>query len=251
MAFKSITKYNEERKGNFFTLPNDNDSAHVVILYKSKDDVQVADAHYIKSANYNGYVHCCGAGCPACQKGIRVQTKLFIPLLNMDEGKVEFWDRSIYFESQLAKDVFQNFPNPSEFVFQITRHGEARSMDTKYAISATNSNKSNPIEKIRADYNISFPDAYSEVIKEVSSYELSTMLNQPSDFQQPTTEYTPQPRGSYQQPTFTSLPEATYVAPTPVEIPAPINNVPQPPTNIPEVASELDANDEGIDDVDF
>ena len=126
----------EERYGNMFLLRNDGDSADVIFLYQSIDDALVADVHYIKSSSYSGYVHCCGRGCPACAKGIRIQNKLFIPLYNISANEVQFFDRSIRFENVLNNAVFSRFPNPSEFVFRITRHGAAGSMDTTYDISA-------------------------------------------------------------------------------------------------------------------
>ena len=71
MAFKTMNDFNKERGyDNYFTLRNDGDTADVIILYRGVSDVLVADAHYIKSNDYTGYVHCCGRGCPACGKGI-------------------------------------------------------------------------------------------------------------------------------------------------------------------------------------
>mgnify|MGYP007065811507 CR=1 FL=1 len=84
MAFKSMKTYNDERYHGFFLLRNDGDFADVIFLYQNIEDVLVADVHYIKSAKKSGYVHCCGEGCPACAKGIRVQTKLFIPVYNSE-----------------------------------------------------------------------------------------------------------------------------------------------------------------------
>jgi len=108
MAFKTVKTYNEEKFGGLFLLRNDGDFADVVFLYQSIDDVLVADTHYIKSSEYTGYVHCCGSGCPACAKGIRVQTKLFIPLYNIQDHEIQFWDRTMRFEPQLNQDVFSN-----------------------------------------------------------------------------------------------------------------------------------------------
>ena len=69
MAFKTVESYNEARFGGFFLLRNDGDFADVVFMYRNKDDVLVADTHYVKGSDYSGYVHCCGRGCPACSKG--------------------------------------------------------------------------------------------------------------------------------------------------------------------------------------
>lgn len=177
MAFKKLKDYNEERFGGWFLLRDDGDYADVIFLYQSTDDVLVADTHYIKSSDYSGYVHCCGRGCPACNKNIRVQSKLFIPMFNITDKEVQFWDRSTRFEYQLMKDVFEKYPNPSEIVFRITRHGEAGSMDTRYEISARARNNIYSYEKLLSENSIAFPDGYSSICKEYTTDELYDVLN--------------------------------------------------------------------------
>lgn len=234
MAFKSMEQFNEERYGNFLTLPNDRDYADVIFLYQSKADVLMADVHYIKSAEYSGYAHCCGVGCPACAyptkdgKGIRVDSKLFIPLYNITANRIQFWDRSTRFDVQLANDVFSKFPNPSEYVFRITRHGEAFSRDTRYEIQAVGKNTSMPYAKILADFNITLPDYYSTVVKELSIAEMSSMLSSPSD-------------------ASAAVPRDAYVAPmtiTPPQFGTTFGQpVPEPAVSVPEVPAVPDLPD--------
>lgn len=209
MAFKTVKNYNEEKFGGLFLLRNDGDSADVIFLYRNEDDVLVADTHYIKSADYSGYVHCCGIGCPACQKGIRVQSKLFIPVFNITENKVQFWDRSMRFEPQLQKDVFENYPEPSNFVFRITRHGAAGSIDTTYQIQAVAKNTYKSYEAILAANGLKNPDYYEQICRDIPASKLSEMLNSsPSDVANPNlSEYTPMPRVTTSPISETSLPE--------------------------------------------
>ena len=63
MAFKSVEQFNDDRYHGLFRLVNDGDHADVIFLYQSIKDMLVAQAHYIKSADYSGYVHCCEQGC--------------------------------------------------------------------------------------------------------------------------------------------------------------------------------------------
>lgn len=139
---KTISQYNEERYANTFQLKNDHDQADVIILYESVDDVVVHDAHYIVSDDFNGYVECLGKqnGCPACHygdRGIRIQSKMFIPVYNVETGELLFWDRNVrFYNAQFESDVFRKYPNPSEYVWRITRHGETGSYDTRYSIVA-------------------------------------------------------------------------------------------------------------------
>ena len=238
MAFKSLTQYNEERFGDFFLLRNNNDTADVIFLYQSSADVLVADVHYIKSAEYSGYAHCCGQGCPACNygtNGIRTQSKLFIPLYNLTSGKIEFWDRSLKFEPQLTHDVFANYENPSEYVFRISRHGEANSIDTTYEIQAIGRNSSLPYAKILADHGVKFPDYYEHVCRDLSPMEMSNMLN--ANSAKPTSEYTytPTPRPAYTAPSFVEPSMDAIPVPEPVTIPVPTEYSNAAPASVADV----------------
>ena len=199
MAFKSIKAYNEERYGGFFLLRNDRDYADVIFLYRNEEDALVNSTHYIKSPDYSGYVECTGRGCPACAKNIRVQDKLFIPVYNIKDDEIQFWDRSTRFGDQLVRDVFSKYPNPSEYVFRITRIGAAGSIDTKYDIMAVGKNSQMPYDYILSKFHVTFPEYYSTVCKCASSNELSNMLNSNSTngngyTASPTQDYVPVPR---------------------------------------------------------
>lgn len=181
MAFKTVKSYNEEKFNGLFLLRNDGDYADVIFMYRNVDDVLVADTHYVKSADYSGYVHCCGRGCPACGKGIRVQTKLFIPMFNIMDNELQFWDRGIRFESQLEQDVFSKYPNPSEFVFRITRHGVAGDVNTTYEIVAIGKNTFKSYSQILSECNASFPEYYNNICKDWSCDKLHSVLSSTSD----------------------------------------------------------------------
>ena len=181
MAFKTVKSYNEEKFNGLFLLRNDGDYADVIFLYRNVDDVLVADSHYVKSADYSGYVHCCGRGCPACGKGIRVQTKLFIPMFNIMDNEIQFWDRGIRFESQLEQDVFSKYPNPSDFVFRITRHGAAGDVNTTYEIVAIGKNTFKSYSQILSEFNASFPEYYNNICKDWSCDKLHSVLSSTSD----------------------------------------------------------------------
>lgn len=170
MAFKSMTEYNEERYGNMFMLRNDGDSAEVIFMYPSKDDVMMVEAHYIKSDSYSGYTQCLGKRiCPACEQGIRIQNKLFIPIYIIDSDEILFWDRNTRFFQQLDSDVFSKFADPSEFVFRITRHGVAGDFNTRYEISAVAKNNVISYDDILKKLDVKFPDYYNTVCADWSA----------------------------------------------------------------------------------
>lgn len=182
MGFKTANQYEEEKYAGKFRLADDGDMADVIPLYQSKNDVLIADVHYIKSADYSGYVHCCGTGCPACSRGIRRQTKLFIPLYNVVENEIQFWDRTQKFLPQVHKDFFGNdrYPNPSEFVYRITRNGAAGDMATRYTIMVVGKNTTLPYDMILSNNKAVMPDYYEHICKEVDAGTLSTWIDSAS-----------------------------------------------------------------------
>lgn len=185
MGFKSMAEYTDERYGNWFRLQNDGDYADVIFMYRGTPDVMMADTHYIKADGYSGYVTCCGRGCPACARQIRIQPKLFIPLYvvevsspNSISGRIQFWDRTMRFQPQLLNDVFRGYPNPAEFVFRITRHGVAGDIATTYDIRAirNNTDPKTSYDAICSTFGAVFPDYYNTICKDVDQFELSQMM---------------------------------------------------------------------------
>ena len=234
MAFKSFSQYQADKNGEFFVLPNDKDYADVIFLYRNTEDVLVADVHYITSSTYKGYVHCCGTGCPACnygERGIRLDHKLFIPLYNIQKNKIEFWDRSTFFEQVLQKAVFASYPVPWQTVFRITRRGEAGSRDTKYDIVPIARNSSMTYDKILSDLGVTLPDHYSVICKEMSAAEMSAVLtSKPAASDLQDYGYVPIPRGE-------TAPEITVPTPqysAPPEVAPPIA-----PPEVAPVGSEM------------
>lgn len=255
MGFKSMAEYTDQKYGNWFRLQNDGDYADVILLYRDMRDVVMADCHYIRSDSYTGYVTCCGKNCPACGKGIRVQPKLFIPMYVVTtsvaggvQGRIQFWDRTTRFQAQLVNDVFRGYPNPSEFVFRITRHGVANDINTTYDIRAisNNSNPATSYDAICSAFGASFPDYYNTICKDVDQFELGSMMTSTGYGQSSGgtsgysgNNYGAAPRGGTTPPptpgggdvipgtgipyTGTSMPGVTLNAPEPDAVPDPTN----------------------------
>lgn len=182
MAFKTMEQYNGEKYNSKFILQNDKDVADVIFLYRSTKDVLIADTHYVKSADYSGYVHCNGRGCPACANGIRVQTKLFIPLYVLSingnpVNEIQFWDRTPRFEPQLQSDVFSKFPNPSEFVWRITRQGVSGDVNTRYHIMPAANNNVMSYDEILTAASAKMPDYYETICRDVDAVTLAGLIN--------------------------------------------------------------------------
>ncbi len=256
MAFKSVKEYNEERFGGLFLLRNHGDYADVVFLYRNLDDVLIADTHYIKSPDYSGYVHCCGRGCPACERKIRVQSKLFIPVYNITANEIQFWDRNVRFENQLSTDVFEKCPNPSDFVFRITRNGASGDINTTYNIQAVGKNTSASYQEILNEFNVKMPDYYENICKDISASQLLKMISSSSSrdsYSESLSSYQVTPRVSAQSnvPTkSTQIPDFSTVKEPNNEIPSytPVGSDMLPSDNDETALSD---SDEDIDNVVF
>ena len=208
MAFKSLTNFDSERYKGFFRLQNDNDYADVVFLYRGIQDVMVAECHYIKSVDYSGYVQCIGNGtnCPACQKGIRKNTEIFIPLYvinstdpSFNGPEIVFWDRTLTIQPQLQSDVFKNYPDPSKYVFRIIRHGVPRDRNTRYEIRAIQ-NSPYTYDQICARANIAFPAHYNTICRDVTPEEMTKMLADGGGTGEDSMGFQPIPRGGFNIP---------------------------------------------------
>lgn len=251
MGFKSIVDYNKDKNKNFFVLPDDGDTADVIFLYTSINDVLEADAHYIKSSEYSGYVHCLEKGCPACAKGIRIQPKVFIPMyvvsINGEStNEIQMWDRTPIMEAQLKSDIFNNFPNPSEYVFRVTRHGERGDRETRYEIQVVGKNTSLTRDAIlQASGFADYQSAFDLAIKELSVSEMQRMLSEPEADSTTPYQFTPTPRQSVESAVADmNVPE---VAMPSVEIPEmmtpPEDIIPVP------VSSDSDDSESGSGDI--
>jgi hypothetical protein len=183
MGFKSSTDYRKDKYDNMLVLPNHGDSVELIIMYQSYADVMLADVHYLKTDDFSGYVHCLGKGCPTCNyRGpnggqIRIQPKLFIPVYHIERDEIMFFDRSIKFESQLQTEVLNNYPNPSDYIFSLTRDGAAGSVDTKYAFVCKYNNTFKSYDEICKQFGITFPDYYSSICKSIDAATMSKMLS--------------------------------------------------------------------------
>jgi len=206
-GFKSSQNYRREKHGKMLVLSADRNYVEAIIMYKSAADIMVADTHYIRSDEYDGYVLCLGRGCPACNhvtpngnKGIRIQPKLFVPmyvlnkngepLLNSEgqplvddegnpkHGEIQFFDRSAKWEDLvLQPQVMTKFPNPSEFVIRMTRNGLPGDMDTKYVFQAVYTNNVKSYDEICAEEGITFPEHFHSICKDVDATTMQRWLS--------------------------------------------------------------------------
>ena len=134
-------KISSSNSTGYFSLKNDGDKATVRFMYDKVSDIETYAVHEVTVNGFNRHVDCLkdseGNGvCPFCEKAIKRTARTFFKLFNIDTGKVEIWDcgikRAPGIENILKMSRSEKLVND---VFEIVRHGKAKSTDTQYDLN--------------------------------------------------------------------------------------------------------------------
>lgn len=132
-------RYGGNGGAGYFSLKNDGDVAKVRFLYNSIDDVEGFAVHQIELDGKKRYVNCLREynqpidTCPFCRERKFTQAKLFIPLYNIDEDKIQVWERGKKFFSKISS-ICSRYPNVVSHVFEVERNGKKGETTTTYEI---------------------------------------------------------------------------------------------------------------------
>jgi hypothetical protein len=139
-----MDKYGGQGGTGYFSLKNDRDIATVRFLYNTPDDVEGYAVHEVEIDGKKRYVNCLREynqpidDCPFCRARKYQVAKLFIPLYNEDEGKVQVWERGKKFFSKLSSVLSRCDADPiCSQTFEIERNGKAGDTQTTYEIYQT------------------------------------------------------------------------------------------------------------------
>lgn len=123
----------------YFTLKNDGDVARVRFMYSGIDDVDGYAVHEVEIDGKKRYVNCIRNyndpvdKCPFCKAKMYQRAKLFIPLYDVDDGRVKLWERGKKYFSKITS-LCARYPDLVSHVFEIERNGKAGSTQTTYEI---------------------------------------------------------------------------------------------------------------------
>lgn len=140
--YNDADHYGGQGGSGFFTLKNDMEVARVRFLYNDVEDIEGTSVHKIEINGKKRYVNCLRDYtdpidvCPFCKAKMYVQAKVFIPVYNVDEDKVQIWERGKAFFSKLT-GALSRFDPDSDIVAQVCeveRHGKAKDTSTTYEI---------------------------------------------------------------------------------------------------------------------
>lgn len=134
--------YGGQGGGGFFSLKNDKDTARVRFLYDNIDDVEGLAVHQIEIGDKKRYVNCLREyndpvdACPLCANKQFVTAKYFVPLYNIDEERIQTWERGKKFGAKLSS-LCSRYPHLVSHTFEIERNGKAGDTQTTYEIYET------------------------------------------------------------------------------------------------------------------
>ena len=138
-----IDNYGGNGGGGFFSLKNDGDVARVRIMWNGIDDIAGYAVHEVTIGGRKRYVNCLREydqpldDCPCCRNRMYQTVKLYIPIYDIDEDKVKYWERGKKFMSKLtslcARYSSDKIPLVAQ-VFEIERNGKQGDTNTTYEI---------------------------------------------------------------------------------------------------------------------
>ena len=108
-------------------------------MYNSVDDVEGYAVHQVEIDGKKRYVNCLREynqpkdACPFCRANMFTTAKLFIPVYNIDEDKVQMWERGKKFISKISS-ICARYPDVVSHKFEIERNGKKGETTTTYEI---------------------------------------------------------------------------------------------------------------------
>ena len=140
--YEDVDKYGGNGGAGFFSLKEDGEVARVRFMYSSIDELTGTSVHEVEIDGKKRYVNCLREynapldDCPFCREKMFTSAKLFIPLYNIDEDKVQIWERGKKFFGKMSS-LFARYPDIVSHEFEIERHGKPHDTQTSYEIYET------------------------------------------------------------------------------------------------------------------
>lgn len=129
--------------GGYFSLKDDGDTARVRFAYNSIDDLEGYAVHEVEIDGRKRYVNCLRDynspidDCPFCRERNRQVAKLFVPVYNIDEDKMQVWERGKKYFAKMTSLISRYSNADTPFcgqVFDVERHGKKGDTSTQYEI---------------------------------------------------------------------------------------------------------------------
>ena len=143
-----MEKYSSSTDSEWLKLEDDGDIERVQFLYEKYEDLDTFAVHQVETGEcyQNGnpktrMVDCKRDYddpldmCPLCQAGYKVQPAMILSMYSHNDGKIKIWQRGKTFK-KIIESKFNRYPNLSDMVFEIERHGKKGDNKTTYELIA-------------------------------------------------------------------------------------------------------------------
>lgn len=134
-----VDNYGGQGGTGYFSLKNDKDVATVRFMYGSIEDVEGYAVHEVEIDGKKRYVNCLREynqpvdDCPFCKAKMFQVAKMFIPIYNVSDDKVQVWERGKKFFAKMSS-LCARYPDVCSHEFEIERNGKQGSTSTTYEI---------------------------------------------------------------------------------------------------------------------
>lgn len=134
-----VEHYGGQGGGGYFSLKNDGDVGKIRFLYNGIADAEGISVHRVEVGDKKRYVNCLREYndsvdvCPFCRERMTPTAKLFIPVYNIDDDKIQVWERGKKFFQKLSS-LCSRYPDLVSHVFEVERNGQKGDTNTTYEI---------------------------------------------------------------------------------------------------------------------
>ncbi len=131
--------YGGQGGAGYFSLKNDKDVARVRFMYNDIDDVEGYAVHQVEIDGRKRWVNCLREynepkdKCPFCRENMFTSAKLFVPIYDVDNDRVQIWERGKKFIGKISS-ICARYPNVVSHIFEIERNGQKGDTSTTYEI---------------------------------------------------------------------------------------------------------------------
>lgn len=138
-----VDNYGGSSSGGYLSLKDDGDTVRVRFMYNDVNDLEGYAVHEVTVDDRKRYVNCLRDynspidDCPFCRDHNRQVAKLFIPVYNIEEDKVQIWERGKKYFAKMTSLMSRYANADTPFcaqVFDIERHGKKGDTSTQYEI---------------------------------------------------------------------------------------------------------------------
>lgn len=174
-----IDKYGNGGGAGYFSLKNDGDMARVRFLYNSSADIEGYAVHEVEIDGKKRSVNCLREynegkeKCPLCANGNYQRVKLYIPIYNIDEDKVQVWERGKKFFSKISS-ICERYNKKSivSQIFEIERNGKPGDTQTTYEIYRS---EDEPDDTTLEDFEL--PEILGSTLMDMSFEDMQSFVN--------------------------------------------------------------------------